>query len=171
MQAFEAAARHLSFTRAADELHLTQAAISHQVKMLEKRLRVQLFSRNARTVALTATGNSLYQPIRSLLSQMEHMVDTVHGLAEDELVVYAPPCIGAKWLMPRIKEFSRRHSNIHLRLNIGAGPPEMTGKVRSVSIAIGTGKRDNNTRQEFLENNSIFPVMQPNLLPQKACGV
>ncbi|WP_456720482.1 LysR substrate-binding domain-containing protein [Bradyrhizobium sp. USDA 4350] len=165
MQAFEAAARHLSFTRAADELHLTQAAISHQVRVLERRLRVQLFSRSARTVALTATGHILYQPIRSVLFQMEHMIDSVHGLADDELVVYAPPCIGAKWLMPRIKEFSRRHSNIHLRLNIGAGPPEMTGKVRSVSIAIGADKRDNNTRQEFLQNDSIFPVCSPNLLP------
>jgi LysR family transcriptional regulator, glycine cleavage system transcriptional activator len=165
MQAFEAAARHLSFTRAADELHLTQAAISHQVKMLEKRLRVRLFSRSARTLGLTPAGHFLYQPIRSLLSQMEHMVDSVHELAEDELVVYAPPCIGAKWLMPRIKEFRRRHSNIHLRLNIGDSPPEMMSKVRSVSIAIGPDKRDNNTRQEFLQNDSIFPVCSPKLIP------
>lgn len=133
--------------------------------MLENRLRVQLFFRSARSVGLTAAGHFLYQPIRNLLSEMEQIVDSVQELAnDDELVVYAPPSIGTKWLMPRIRQFRQRHSNIHLHLNMGANPPETTSNIKSVSITIGPD-RDKNARQDFLQGDSIFPVCSPNLLP------
>jgi len=165
LQAFEAAARHLSFSRASDELHLTQGAISQQVKMLEERLGAQLFTRRPRSIGLTAAGHFLYQPIRSLLQQMEDIVDSVPELADDELVVYAPPCMGSKWLMPRIKEFSQRHAKIRLRLSIGAKPVEIPSKVKHVSITIGPDGSGKDTRRDFLRNDSIFPVCSPRLLP------
>jgi LysR family glycine cleavage system transcriptional activator len=100
---------------------------------------------------------------------MEYMVDSVDGLANsNELKVYAPSCIGTKWLMPRIKEFRRRHSKIQLCLNIGAAPPEVAQKDKNITISIGEGKRSKNTRQDYLQQDSIFPVCSPTLLPQGA---
>jgi LysR family glycine cleavage system transcriptional activator len=117
LRVFEAAARHLSFKEAAAELHITQAAVSHQVKSLEEYLGVDLFRREGRGVQLTEAARSSLPRLREGFDALAAAVETIHERsAETELVITAPPVFTARWLMPRLAEFSRRAPDIEVRV-------------------------------------------------------
>ena len=117
LRVFEAAARHLSFKEAAVELHITQAAVSHQVKSLEEYLGVQLFRRAARGVQLTEAARACLPRLREGFDALAAAVETIRERGgEAELVITAPPVFTARWLMPRLAEFSRRESKVELRV-------------------------------------------------------
>ncbi len=117
LRAFEAGARHLSFTKAAEELHVTQAAVSHQVKLLERDLGVTLFRRMTRKLVLTGEG-------RTLLGVAEAALDAIAGAAEalradtagGTLTLSLTPTFGVQWLSPRLGRFWTAHPEIELRL-------------------------------------------------------
>lgn len=117
LRAFEAAARHANFARAASELHVTPGALSHQIRGLEKQLGVALFERQARGVALTPQGRLLHP---GLLSGFALIRDAVQGLRATRdsgvLVVSTPPGITSKWLAPRLFRFTQAHPDIELRI-------------------------------------------------------
>src|ERR1700730_17555685 len=93
LRVFEAAVRHLSFTRAAEEIHLTQGAVSQQIKLLEDRLQTRLFLRSGRKLSLTSAGERLYRPARALLAQLQLFVDLAQSQGDTEaLIVHAPHC-------------------------------------------------------------------------------
>ncbi|MGI9416897.1 MAG: transcriptional regulator GcvA [Geminicoccaceae bacterium] len=118
MRAFDAAARHLSFTRAADELHVTQAAISHQVKALEQDLRVPLFRRMNRALALTDEGQALLPFVRNAFEQLSAGVGELERFCcGGTLTVTAPPTFAGEWLVPRLGRLHLAHPEIDLRLN------------------------------------------------------
>ena len=118
MRAFDAAARHLSFTRAADELHVTQAAISHQVKALEQDLRVPLFKRMNRALALTDEGQALLPFVRNAFEQLSAGVSELERFCcGGTLTVTAPPTFAGEWLVPRLGRLHLAHPEIDLRLN------------------------------------------------------
>src|SRR5260221_8409245 len=117
LRAFESAARHLSFTRAADELNVTQAAISHQVKALEERLGVRLFRRLNRALELTKAGETYLPRVTAALDALAEATDIVR--APDDmrrLTVSVLPSFAAKWLMPRLRSLWRSHPDLDVKI-------------------------------------------------------
>src|SRR5512134_2624563 len=103
LRAFEAAARHLSFTKAASELNVTQAAISHQIKTLEDHLRTPLFRRLNRALMLTDAGQSLFPAVREALDGLADAAARLRaGEAGGTLTVSTLPSFAVKWLVPRM---------------------------------------------------------------------
>src|SRR5215472_2168362 len=118
LRAFEAAARHLSLTRAAAELHVTPGALSHQIRALEEMLGRKLFERRVRAIALTPAGKLLYPGLQTGFAQIE---EAVAGLDVDAgervLVISAPPGFTAKWLVPRLYRFASANPDIDVRVS------------------------------------------------------
>ena len=117
LRVFEAAARHLSFKEAANELSITQAAVSHQIKSLEEYLGVELFRRAGRGVQLTEAARACLPRLREGFDSLAAAVETIRErAAESELMITAPPVFTARWLMPRLADFSRREPKIELHV-------------------------------------------------------
>jgi LysR family glycine cleavage system transcriptional activator len=117
LRVFEAAARHLSFKEAAVELHITQAAVSHQVKSLEEYLGVQLFRRSGRGVQLTDAARACLPRLREGFDALAAAVELIRERGDSaELVITAPPVFTARWLMPRLADFSKREPKVDLRV-------------------------------------------------------
>jgi LysR family transcriptional regulator, glycine cleavage system transcriptional activator len=118
LRAFEATARHLSFARAAQELAVTPAALSHQVRGLEDFIGRRLFERRARSIALTEAGAVLYPGLHAAFLQIRQSVDLLDRDASDRvLVVSAPPGFTAKWLAPRLYRFLIANPEIDTRIS------------------------------------------------------
>jgi len=118
LRAFEAGARHLSFTKAAEELHVTQAAISHQVKLLEQDLGVSLFRRMTRKLALTEEGRALMRVAGEALDAIaEEAARLREAPGGRTLSLSLIPTFGVKWLAPRLGRFWAAHPDIDLRLH------------------------------------------------------
>src|SRR5262245_39258185 len=110
LRAFEATARHLSFSKAADELHVTPAALSHQIRGLEALLGLKLFHRRARAIELTEPARTIYPGIRSGFETIREAVERLDRAQQDRvLVVSSAPGLTAKWLVPRLYRFLSRH--------------------------------------------------------------
>ena len=117
LRVFEAAARHLSFKDAANELSITQAAVSHQVKSLEDYLGVQLFKRAGRGVQLTEAARACLPKLREGFDSLAAAVEMIHLRADEtDLQITAPPVFTARWLMPRLADFARREPKIDVRV-------------------------------------------------------
>ncbi|MBI1208791.1 MAG: transcriptional regulator GcvA [Azospirillum sp.] len=164
IRAFEAAARHLSFTRAAGELNVTQAAISHQIKGLEERLGTPLFHRQSRGLVLTEAGQHLLPPVREAFDQIAIAADQLmrhdrHGV----LTVSTMPSLAAKWLVLRLARFQAIHPELDVRLSTSAELVDFTRQ--DVDIAIRFGKGDwPGLRADLLMSEQIFPVASPRLI-------
>lgn len=118
VRAFEATARHLSFSKAADELNVTPAALSHQVRALEERLGLQLFHRRARAIALTDSGRLIYPGIHAAFETMKGALQRLDRARLDGiLVVSATPGFTVKWLVPRLQRFLDAHPEIDARIS------------------------------------------------------
>jgi LysR family glycine cleavage system transcriptional activator len=118
LRGFEAAARHLSFTLAAEELHLTQSAISRQVGALEADLGHRLFVRKTRALALTADGERLLRSVRGALGGIDRTVDEIRGQTSSQRVaVTTYASFASLWLVPRLAAFQRAHPGIELHIN------------------------------------------------------
>lgn len=117
LRAFESAARHMSLRRAAAELHVTPAAISHQVRALEESLGVSLFRRLPGRVELTPAGEAFIEPLSTAFEQLADAVATVRRAQNaGRVTVAAPPALAAKWLAPRLHRFTAAHQDIDLRI-------------------------------------------------------
>ena len=117
LRAFEAAARHLSLSRAGDELHVTHAAVSHQVRNLESWFGASLFRREGRGIQLTPSGQALYarvSPLFESLSDACHRVKAVAG--GGTLTVGCIPSIAGRWLVPNLNQFSAQHPQVDIRV-------------------------------------------------------
>ena len=119
LRAFEAAARHGSFVAAAAELHVTQAAVSQQVRLLEKRLGFALFRRYANRLELTDRGRAFQPGLTNAFDAIAQLIDEVAGQSDVVLTVGVAPAFGLHWLIPRLKQFSRRHPQV--RVHVAAG--------------------------------------------------
>ncbi len=164
LRAFEAAARHLSFTKAADELNVTQAAISHQVKALEERLGVVLFRRLNRALLLTDAGQGFLPPLREAFDQMaaatERLrVDDSRGV----LTLTTLPSIAARWLVPRLGRFREAHPDIDLRIDASQHLTDFVRENVDIALRYGGGEWDG-MRADRLMTEDFFPVCSPRLL-------
>ena len=141
LRAFESAARHLSFTRAADELHVTQAAISHQVKALEDRLGVKLFRRLPRRLLLTDEGQALLPDLRDAFNRMAVAIDRLSARsAVGTLTVSSMTTIVMTWLVPRLPRFQAAHPEIDVRLMTTQRLVDFSREDIDLAIRFGTGK-------------------------------
>lgn len=117
LKGFEAAGRHLSFTRAAQELSLTQSAISREIKTLEEQLGQPLFSRAGRGLRLTAPGQGLYRAVREALKLIDEATDRLAGSRSAEmLAITTSPALASSWLVPKLPRFIRLHPEVDVRV-------------------------------------------------------
>lgn len=122
LRAFEAAARHASFARAAVELNVTPGALSHQIRGLEDLLGLRLFERQVRGIALTPHGRMLYPGLQAGFGLIRDAVTGLRASAESPvLVLSTPPGLTAKWLAPRLYRFTERHPDVELRIASSVG--------------------------------------------------
>lgn len=118
LRAFEAAARHLSFAMAAKELHVTPAAVSHQVKGLEEHLRQRLFRRLARGLELTRAGRAFLPKLREGFERFGEALDELRAIQDSgTLAVSAAPSLATRWLAPRLHRFVGAHPELDVRIN------------------------------------------------------
>ena len=140
LRAFEAAARHLSFSRAADELHVTPAAISHQVKTLEGFLGVKLFRRLPRALRLTAEGNALYPELTASFDRLGRAIERVQRRGvRGHLTMSTTPTFAISWLVPRIKRFNEDHPGIKIALVTTVQVADFTREDVDVAVRYGRG--------------------------------
>ncbi len=164
LRAFEAAARHLSFTKAAQELNVTQAAISHQVKALEERLGVVLFRRLNRALLLTDAGQSFLPPLREAFDQIANATERLHAHdARRTLTITTLPSIAAKWLVPRLGRFREAHPDIDVRIDASLHLTDFARENVDAALRYGRGKW-HGTRSDRLMTEDFFPVCNPALL-------
>ncbi|SER12220.1 LysR family transcriptional regulator, glycine cleavage system transcriptional activator [Solimonas aquatica] len=118
LRAFEATARHCSVNKAAQELHVTPAAVSHQIKALEEFLGIELFKRLPRRLSLTPAAEACLPKLTAAFAQMAEAVAEAQQFANaGRVLVSAPPALLSKWLIPRLSDFQTRHPEIDLRLS------------------------------------------------------
>ncbi|MCG2577327.1 transcriptional regulator GcvA [Dechloromonas sp. XY25] len=127
LRAFESAARHLSFKLAAEELHVTPAAVSQQIKGLEDYLGVRLFVRLTRALAITPQGEAMLPKVRASFDCLAEAVAAVHAGASGGLNVTAPPSFATRWLVPRLPGFAAAHPEIRLRLSSSSDSVDRRG--------------------------------------------
>lgn len=166
LRAFEAAARLESFTLAAKELHLTQSAISHQVRELEEYFSRKLFDRRTRRVELTPEGKRLQESLSRVFDVIEAACNEVALAPQSQvLAVYCAPSFAVKWLGPRLPQFMQTHGDITIRLSSGAEAIDLT-QAREVDVAITYGSA--HTRAGLvvrpLGKERIVPLCSPALI-------
>jgi LysR family glycine cleavage system transcriptional activator len=163
LRAFEAGARHLSFTKASDELHVTQAAISHQVKQLEELLGVQLFQRLTRRLVLTEAGQRLLPFVSEGLDRIAEGVNQVTERAGRLLTVSVTPTFGVKWLADRLGRFWRKHPEIDLRLHHSFQSVDLRAGEADMAVRWGAGSWPG-CQATLLMEGDVVPVCSPALL-------
>ncbi|WP_460417579.1 LysR family transcriptional regulator [Pseudomonas sp. microsymbiont 2] len=165
LQCFEAAARHLSFTRAAEELHLTQSAVSKQVAQLEEMLRHHLFLRIRRRLQLTPAGSLYLAEVNKILTQVDMSSRYVlsYGSQTEVLKVATQPSFGVRWLIPHLKGFGKRHPNIHLDIRNEMEPFSLLQGSADVVFFYGQGTWPGATCVELF-GEEVVPVCAPELL-------
>jgi DNA-binding transcriptional LysR family regulator len=162
--AFEAAARHLSFTRAAIELDLSQAAVSQQIRNLEQSLGTELFVRSHRAVRLSSAGRSYQHSVSSALRQLAAATTDLREPPRDmRLTVAADQSISSMWLLPRLPGFQQRYASVRLRLIASDDERDCLADDVQIAIIHGDGRWPGyNARQLFAEE--VFPVCSPGYL-------
>lgn len=164
LPSFEAAARLLSFSKAADELHVTHGAISRAIKNLEDQLGVLLFERGTRSVRLTAVGEPYAEAVRETLEQLA--IATAAATARyssSTLNVSTSDGFAGRWLVPRLYRFHRAHGDIDVRVSTSGRLTNFLGDGIDVAIRYGGGSYPGLT-SEFLTGEEVFPVCSPKLL-------
>lgn len=164
IRAFEAAARHLSFTKSATELGVTPAAISHQVKKLENYLGVSLFRRTNKSVLLTDTGQLCLPAVRNAIEQLTDAMEQIRtGERSGILQVSVGPAFALKWLVPRLKSFADAHSEIDVRLAASMTMADFRSDQVDVAVRFGFGRYPG-MRVDKLCDEVIVPMCSPRFL-------
>jgi LysR family glycine cleavage system transcriptional activator len=164
LKAFEAAARNLSFTKAADELFVTQAAVSHQIKTLEEHLGLKLFLRKNRSLLLTEEGQGYFLDIRDIFTQL---IDATEKLlargAKGSLTVSLTPSFAIQWLVPRLNLFNEAHPDIDVRIK--AQDQDENSLTDDVDVAIYYGRGNwSGIETHKLHTEYMVPLCSPMLL-------
>src|SRR5262249_55672339 len=137
LRTFEAAARQLSFSKAAHELFVTQGAVSRQVRALEEHIGAALFRRKARAVELTDCGHTLYLAVRDAFDELERAAARAKGGDRDHvLTVSCLPTFGIKWLFPRLLSFAERHPGIEVHTVNSIDPVDFERENVDVAIRV-----------------------------------
>ncbi len=163
LRAFEAVARTGSLTKAAEALHLTHGAISHQIKSLEEDLGVALAVRAGRGIRLTDEGERFATRIRSALAEIAGAVREITERANPrQLKVSVVPSFAARWLLPRMRKFMNEHPDIDLDVRAAMGLVDFRRDNVDVAVRYGSGTWPGVTA-EFLMDDAFFPVCSPRI--------
>lgn len=171
MRVFEAAARRLSFKDAADELHVTPTAVSHQIKLLEEHLAVRLFERGTRQVSLTAAGHQLFPALRDGLDSFERVVERVRrteGQAQTA-TLSSTVAFMAKVLAPRVGSFSTQHPGWALRLDASHRVVDLDTEA-DAAIRYGSGRYADMVVEPLFQD-CFAPVCSPTLAAVALCDL
>lgn len=161
LHTFECAARHLSFTRAAAEMNLTQGAISHRIRHLEALLGFRLFVRLTRRLALTEEGLRLLKTLSHSLRQIDEEIDDIRARdLRGTLHVGVAPTLGLSWLMPRLPRFQQRWPGVNVMLRVRAGAVDFNEERVDLAIYYGAG-RYSDLHRELLMEEFLLPVCSP----------
>ncbi|KQW19118.1 transcriptional regulator [Afipia sp. Root123D2] len=164
LRAFEAAARHLSFTVAAAELNVTQTAISHQIRRLEDELGTRLFIREKRSLTLTADARDYLPGVRAAFQDLRTATDRLRRKGnESVLTVSTLASFAAKWLLPRLGGFQEASPNIDVRITTSTELIDFRRGDVDAAIRYGHGQWAG-LRADWLMADEIFPVCSPALL-------
>ena len=160
LRAFEAAARHQSYSAAAEEIGVTHGAISHRIRDLETQLGVALFRRAGRAMLPTRAAVTLQAQVREALAILSRAVPDDPRLGQRRLVVGVHPSLAIRWLVPRLGGFLREHPELDLEIRSTADLGEFLGQGVDVAIRYGAGSWANAAR-ERLAGEVLFPVCTP----------
>ncbi|CAI8784520.1 Glycine cleavage system transcriptional activator [Pseudomonas sp. IT-P2] len=164
LRAFECAARHMSFTRAAEELNVTQTAISHQIRRLEDELGVRLFMRLKDGLALTEEGNAYLPGIRSAFLELRYSTEKLLESSNNSvLTISTLVSVASKWLLPRLPSFREAHPEIDVRISASTEWVDFRKGGIDAAIRYGDGNWPG-LRADWLMSDEIFPVCSPRLL-------
>jgi LysR family transcriptional regulator, glycine cleavage system transcriptional activator len=167
LRAFEAAARLLSFTRAARELHVTPAAVSHQIRGLERHLGVTLFRRTARRLVLTEQGQLAAEHFRAGFERLSRGVRLLRaGDGSGAVTLSTTTAFATRWLVPRLGRFMRRCPGLDLRLKAGSQPVDFDHEEVDAAVRIGRGAMDGVLAIPMF-GECVAPVASPAFLRQR----
>lgn len=167
LRTFEAAARHESFARAAEELHVTPAAVSQQIRALEDRLQTRLFARGVRSLALTRQGRDYAAEVGIALERIEQATRAIGSpLAAGPLRIGTFPSLAMHWLLPRLGGFRARYPEIDPILDIRTDLSRIGGDGVDVALRFGPGLYPGCTVERLMDERS-FPVCSPALLEER----
>ncbi|HYE00848.1 MAG TPA: transcriptional regulator GcvA [Alphaproteobacteria bacterium] len=160
LRSFEAAARRSSFLAAADELGVTPAAVSHQVKRLEQHLGVRLFHRSHRAVTLTPAGAGLAESLRDVFDRLNAALARTMGEGGTRIEVSALPSLAAKWLAPRLHRFAARHPDFEVRVDATDALADFGRQPVDIALRYGAGDYPG-LHAEWLASAEVAPVCSP----------
>ena len=165
---FEAAGRHLSFTKAGEELFLTQSAVSRQIKELEEQLGVELFQRRHRALALTDAGKSFYASAAQVLTTMRAATDRLRAQAGKKgLSVTTTHSFAALWLIPRLAGFTRSHPGVDVRIMADTRVQDLDRDGLDLAIRHGPASLAGSNAVRLM-GERVFPVCSPKLMKDKS---
>jgi DNA-binding transcriptional LysR family regulator len=153
---FEAVARTLSFSAAAEELHVTQSAVSHQIRQLEDDLGETLFERGGRRVALTEQGERYLEAIAPALAQIERASEQLRGVSDSRIRLAVPSSFAVSWLIPRLPHLQRQHPELDLDLEMLADMPLMSERLADCFITFRYRQRGYSSERLYVER--LFAV-------------
>jgi len=161
---FAVAARHLSFTAAAAELHRTQSAVSHRVKALEAEIGAQLFERGARGLELTAPGRALARQVDQAISDISRtLAEISRGTQPRKLRITLLPSVASRWLMPRLPRFFEQHPDIEVQVIADARVLDLRAERIDLAIRFGHGRYRGHVAT-LLMGDRVLPVCAPRLV-------
>lgn len=168
LRAFDAAARHMSFKQAADDLSVTPAAISQQIRSLEDFLGVDLFRRTNRSLVLTDAAQLSLQPLKEGFEKLEEAVDIItESKTSNILKVSVSPSFASKWLVPRLASYYARHPDAVVKISATMEITDFKAEDVDIAIRYGLGNYDGLVSEELLRE-TIFPVCAPGLFDGEA---
>lgn len=164
LRAFESAARHLSFTRAAEDLTVTQTAISHQIRRLEEQLGVELFVRGRGGLRLSAAGERYLPTVREAFDAIRAATDALDGRqASGPLTVSTIASFATKWLVPHLSRFQQQHPDIDIRISTSNSKADFRRDEIDCAIRFGHGDWPEVEAVRLMEED-IVPVCSPDLI-------
>ena len=164
LRAFEASARHLSFVKAAEELYVTPAAISHQVKRLEAYLGVQLFRRLPRGLLLAEPGQVLLSELREVFLRLDKAMERVlQSDSRGALTISVAPMFAVKWLVPRMQRFDALYPDIDVRMSSSLGVIDFQRDAFDAAVRLGHGQYPGLEAVKLFDE-SVTPMCSPRLL-------
>lgn len=164
LKAFEASARHLSFTKAANELFVTQAAVSHQIKGLENHLGIKLFMRKNRALLLTEEGQSYFLDIKDIFISLQEATQKLLAKgAKGAITVSIQPSLAIQWLVPKLADFSKQYPDVDVRIKADDRDDDTLANDVDIAFYYGRGPWPNVVAEKII-TEYLQPVCSPTLL-------
>ena len=168
LRAFEVSARHMSFTKAAEELFVTSSANSHQVKSLEENLGIALFVRDSKTLTLTPAGKAYLPGVQEAFRQLEVATYQLHREKSTSLLkINLPPTFAVKWLIPRLADFNRLHPQVRVHL-VELAPHAVSRRGADLLLRLLHTRRIEALGAVAVIPNAVGPVIAPALVKEDA---